>query len=316
MGKYRLRPGRFILALVMLAGILMAAVWGGMSTLGFAKDAVVARMLDVKQLTWQESVRSVQAEGIIIRGEETIKAPLSGELQLLVKDGERLRVGAPIARIDGVSEETIVSPRAGIFCTHLDGLENLLDPGMTDVLDMEAVEKITNRTGVDGSEEVAGGTLIGKVVDNLNPIIIYLRADQPEDVPAAPFQKGSVIKLSQSQQEIRGKIISLWNENNSYTMFVQVDDNNYPENFVHQRHQKIDLALERLEGWLVPEGAIAFKDGDPGLYLVEKQTVTFAPVTVEGRLNGMVSVSSKRLSNMVRYVVNPDWASEGIRLGG
>ncbi|WP_027364836.1 HlyD family efflux transporter periplasmic adaptor subunit [Desulfotruncus alcoholivorax] len=314
MGKYKLHPGRFILVLAMLVGILTVAVWGVFSTLGFAKGAIVARMLDVQQLTWQESIKSVPVEGTIIRREETIKAPSSGKLQLLARDGDRLRVGAPVARINGVSKETIISPGAGIFCTHLDGLENLLDPGMTDVLDMEAVEKISNSSGDDGSEEVSGGTLIGKVVDNLNPIVIYLRVDLAGDASGELFKKGLKVTLSQGKQVIRGNIIRLWNEKNSYTMFIQVDDN-YPESFVHGRRQKMDLALERLEGWLVPEGAIVFKDGNPGLYLVEKQTVTFAPVTVEGRLNGLVSVRGKRLSNTVRYVVNPDWASEGSRLG-
>ena len=314
MGKYKLHPGRFILALVILVSILIVGVWGVMDALSFAKGAVVARLLDVEQLAWKESTRSVPVEAILIRREETIKATSSGELQLLVKDGDRLRVGAPIAQINGASKETIISPSAGTFCTHLDGLENLLDPDLTDVLDMEAVEKINTKAGAAGSEEVAGGTFIGKIVDNLSPIIIYLRVDQPEDVSSTLFIKGSVVVLSQGKQEIRGKIIRLWNENNSYTLFIQVDDH-YPENFIHQRNQELDLALEKLEGWLVPEGAIAFKDGDPGLYLIEKQTVTFAPVTVEGRLNGLVSVSSKLLGNTVRYVVNPDWASEGIRMG-
>lgn len=141
MGKYRVRSSRFIPVLFVLVCGVGLTFWGAWSTLAWAKNNVLLHLLDVQSLV-QDEIRETRAvEGLLVKHEELVKTPVAGQLRLLVKDGDRLRTGALLAEISGIADQKIWSPTAGIFCTHLDNLENLLIPGMIDVLDITAVKK-------------------------------------------------------------------------------------------------------------------------------------------------------------------------------
>lgn len=311
MGKYRIRPGRFVLAIIFLTCIAVLTFWGLWISLAWAKNMVMLNLLDINFLT-QDEIRKTRAiSGLVIRKEEPIKAPVPGELHLLAQDGERLPVGAPLAEIRGVSSRTVYSPRAGVLCTHVDGLENLLVPGMINVLDMSAVEKISNSTQTL-TGEVDGGQIIGKVVDNLQPVLIYITINELEEFLARSFTKGAVARLIFQGKEITGIITEVRAVDNTISLFLEVLK--YPEDFVHERQVQLELVTRRLAGFLVSEKAIVFKDGQPGIYVVSKQEVKWQRVSVKDRLNGMVALSDDSLNNNMRYISNPDWAWEGARL--
>ncbi|SFR14436.1 HlyD family efflux transporter periplasmic adaptor subunit [Desulfoscipio geothermicus] len=313
MGRYRVRPGRFVIALTVMISLAVLVVWGAWSTLAWAKNTVLLNFLEVKFLTRDEIRKTTAVEGLVIRKEEPVKAPASGELRLLAQDGERLRLGAPLAQVRGVEEKTAWSPRAGVFCTHLDSLESVLIPGMIDVLDMGRVEKLSSSSSPQtATGEVAAGQIIGKVVDNLDPVLIYIRVDNPDRYAARLFDKGATVSLLCEGRELTGVITEARVTDNAVNMFVEVAE--YPENFIHQRRVQLELVTRKITGWLVPVNAIAFKDGKPGIYVVHKQIVRWVPVTARNRLNDKVVIGGDHLSESVRYVNNPGWAREGARL--
>lgn len=312
MGRYKLRPRRFIPAVALLFCALAVTLWGVWYGAAWAKSAVLARLLDVRLLAREEIVKTTPVEGVLIRREETVKAPAPGKLRLLARDGERLRVGAPLAEIQGVSSHKVWSPGAGVFCTHLDGLEGLLVPGMIDVLDMGAVERISNNREVAGGGEVTGGELIGKLVDNLQPVLIYIKLDNPGDDAARLWKKGTAVHLLCNGRELTGGITEVRGGGDGLGMFIEVEK--YPESFVHERYQRLELVTRRVAGWLVPERALVFKDGKPGIYVVSKQILRWMPVTARDNVDGKVAISGEGLSEALRYVSNPAWAREGARL--
>jgi len=311
-GRYRVRPGRFVIALTVMVSLVALAFWGAWSTLAWAKNTVLLNLLEVKFLSQDEIKKTMAVEGLVIRKEEPVKAPASGELRLLARDGERLRLGAPLAQVRGLKEKTVLSPRAGVFCTHPDGLENVLVPGMIDVLDMVRVEKLSNSNPQTTTGEVAAGQIIGKVVDNLGPVLIYIQVDNPDEYTAMLFDKGAAVSLIWEGRELTGTITEARVTDNTASMFVELAE--YPENFIHQRRVQLELVTRKIAGWLVPVNAIVFKDGKPGIYLVHKQIIRWEPVTAGNRLEDMIVVSGDHLSESVRYVSNPGWAWEGARL--
>jgi len=309
--RYRIRPSRFIPAVAVLACLLALAGWGVWSALAWAKSAVLHHLLDVRFLAHDEITQTVPVQGLLIKQEELIKAPVPGKLHLLVRDGERLRVGAPLAEIQGITCKTLYSPRAGVFCTHLDGLENLLVPGALDVLDMGAVEKIKTRlpqpkTGA----EVQSGQFIGKVVDNLQPLLLYVEMENAPE-PAPPV--GAAVRLLLEGRELVGRVKEVREFGGRRALLVETGD--YPADLVHRRRVSMQLVTRRLAGWLVPEGAIVFQEGQPGIYVVVKQVVRWIPVAVTDRLEGKVSIEGGHLSSTVRYISNPRWVRDGTRLG-
>lgn len=309
--KYRIRPVRFICVMFILICVASIGIWSLWVTLTWAKNNMLLNLLDVRFLANNEIRKVRSVDGLLIRQEEPIKASVAGEFKLLVQDGDRLRVGADIAKISGVSDKIVRSPRAGIFCSHIDNLETLLNPDMIDVLDMGEVEKISSNLQVL-TEEVDGGQIIGKVMDNLNSILVYIQVDNLEDYVARSFIKEMTIYLIYDGQELTGKVVEARAVDNVLNIFVEIEK--YPDNFIHERNVQLELVTRKIKGWLIPEKAVVFKDGKPGIYVVSKQVISWFPVSVTDRLNEMVVVKGDHLSSLVRYVSNPGWAWEGARL--
>lgn len=312
MGKYRrVRRGRFISVLIVLICLLGLTFWGTWNTLAWAKNNVLLHLLEIQSLTHDEIKETMAVEGLLVKHEELVKAPTDGRLTLLVQDGDRLQMGTLLAEISGREDQRVWSPNTGIFCTHLDNLENLLVPGMIDVLDMEAVEKINNSMR-PASGEVAGGQIIGKVVDNLQPVLVFIKLEEIDEYTARSFRKDTTVSLNWNEQKLTGKIAQASVINSTVSMFVELSQ--YPEVFLHERRVQLNLVTRHMTGWLVPEKAIVFQEGKPGLYIVSEHTICWVPVTVQDRMQGRAAVSSNILSSAVRFINNPGWAREGVRL--
>jgi len=310
-GKYKVRPRRFIPALVVLFCAVGLIFWGAWSTLAWAKNNVLLHFLEVQALTQDEIKETLPVEGLLVKHEEPIKAPAPGQIRLLVQDGDRLRKGTRLAEISGLADHKLLSPRAGVFCTHLDNLENLLLPGMIDVLDVSEVEKI-NLSVKPLTDEVAGGQIIGKVVDNLQPLLIYIQVANMDEFEARSFKKDTSVRLIWHNQQLAGKVTQASFVESTLSMFVELPS--FPAGFIHERRVQLDLVTRRLTGWQVPEEAIVFQAGKPGLYVVAGQAVCWVPVAVQDRLQGIVTIKSKALNSSVRFIKNPGWAREGVRL--
>lgn len=312
MGKYRrVRRGRFIPVLIGLICLLGFTFWGTWSTLAWAKNNMLQHLLEIQPLAYDEIKETMAVEGLLLKHEEPVKAPADGRLTLLVEDGDRLQMGTLLAEISGLEDQQVWSPNSGIFCTHVDNLESMLVPDMIDVLDMDAVEKINNSV-TPASGEVAGGQIIGKVVDNLQPVLLFIRLETIDEHTACSFGKDTTVTLYWNGQKLTGQIAQGSFVGRKVSMFVEL--NEYPAAFLHDRQVQLDLVTRHMTGWLVPEESIVFKEGKPGLYIVSEQTICWVPVTVQDRLQGKVVVSSNILSNAVRFIENPGWAREGVRL--
>lgn len=308
MSRYRFRPTRFILASVVLLAMTSLCLWGGWCGAVWAKDKILLQLLDVQFLTWEDNIKTTPVEAVVIRREETVKAPASGQLRLLARHGQRLRAGAPLAEIQGTSSHQVWSPGAGVFCTDLDGLENLLVPDLVDALDMEAVDKVS-APGQVARSEVSSGELIGKLVDNLQPVLVYFQWDDPGAEPAQIWERGSALYFLCEGQQLKGIITEVRSREGGLGLLAEVEQ--YPECFVYERRQNLEMVTRRVSGWLVPEQALVFKDGQPGLYVVVKNRIQWQPVTARDRLDGKLAVSGENLGQGVRYIQNPRWAKEG-----
>ncbi len=85
MGKYKIRPGRFIPVLVLLVCGAGLAFWGTWSTLAWAKNNVMTHLLDVQPLVHDEIRETLAVEGLLVKHEEPVKAPAAGKIRLLVQ---------------------------------------------------------------------------------------------------------------------------------------------------------------------------------------------------------------------------------------
>jgi len=279
----------------------------------FAWGYLVAAVSRVEVLTMQEVARTVPLEGLLIKEEKVIKSPAGGRLCYTARDGQRLEVGAPAARVIAAEQDAggtvydIFTPVAGIFCTHLDGLESILSPGNLDILDPAGLEKIPQKP-VCAEGRVEKGHPVFKIVDNLSSVYLYARlpkdsfpaglVDRPDWLPAV--RENLTLLIKPYKLADRG---DMWEG-----LFIL---RNYPEGILHYRKVSLYLTVEKLGGLLVPGRAVVYRDGEPGIYMAVRKRARWAPVRIEGEFAGKVAVSGRGLVEGARYVSYPVLAREG-----
>ncbi|MCL2336306.1 MAG: hypothetical protein FWC60_02675, partial [Firmicutes bacterium] len=158
------------------------------------------------------------------------------------------------------------------------------------------------------------GQVFGKVVDNLQPVLIYIRWQNSDAKAAGTFRTGGQAYLLYQGRELPARIREAITTNGESDLLLELSE--YPDDFIHRRDIELQLVIRRLTGWLVPKDAVVFKDGRPGLYVILKQQVSWLPVTVTDRMGDTVSVTGDGLNDQLRYISNPDRVNEGTRLTG
>lgn len=278
------------------------------------RGTIVSAVAKVQFLSNQEVTATVLLEGILFKEEKVVTAPVTGQLQFVCEDGTRLNVGATAAQLavadPGSGSRSVFTPTAGIICHHLDGLENIISPENLDLLDLSHQEKLVGKPAA-ANKQVEKGQPLFKIIDNLAPLTIYTEipktdfppelADKPRWLPAAWENQ----TLSIKPREVR-------DQGDRWAGFFLLAD--YPESLLHYRKVRLTVTTDKLKGLLVPAGAIVYRDGVPGIYLVVKKKAQWVAVKPEGELNGMVAVSGRRFGEEIRYVSNPLLIREGSRV--
>lgn len=277
---------------------------------------LVAEVSNVQFLTRREVSQSVPLEGILIKNENVLRAPVSGKLHLTTADGDRLEAGAKAAQVLAVQTDNggeaydIATTVAGICCTHLDGLEQVLSPDNIEVLVVPELEKIGDKAIADGVR-VEKGQPILKIVDNLSPMYIY--AETPKlNFPDFTADKPIWLQAAWEEQTLSVKPHKVSDKGDRWVGYYMLSA--YPDQLLHQRKILLNVTTRTMEGFLVPHGAVVDREGQPGIFLSIKKKAHWMPVTIEGELEGMLAVSGPELDADSRYINNPLLAREGHRV--
>lgn len=305
LSKRRRRPGsRLVKSLICAAALLFAVllIW----------EYLVIAISDVQLLARREVGRTASLEGILIKEEKVIRAPAAGRLHFTAVDGERLELGARAAQVvaseqdSGERSYSVPTSVAGIVCSHLDGLENILAPGNLDVLELPKLEKIGDKPVPEGSR-VEKGQPVFKMIDNLSPILVYTEISKSE-FPGLADKQGWY-QATWEALPLRIKPVKGTDTGERWEGFFRLSG--YPEQLLHSRKVRLQVTAETLKGFLVESKAIVQRNGEPGIYLAVKKEARWAPVTIEGELEGQVAISGKGLGENTRYVTNPVLVREG-----
>lgn len=301
--KYRpVFPG-FLVSAVLIVLVCFAGVqmWQWFSS----------RLVDIQPLTKDTLVQEVAARAVLVKRETPVKAPASGNVKMLVKEGDRLRLGSAIARITGVNGSvTVYSPGTGLLCMHVDGLEGTLRPENINVLDMKTIEKIGIPDKVQpAAGKVEKGVPFCKLVDNLQPLLLYLKLDEKTNIEE--LNKRKVMNLIWNGERISGNVLET-RSGDGNGFLLRIPD--YPEELLHLRQVDVRVIINELEGYPVPYDALVFRDNRAGIFAVERNFVKWVPVEIAGHLNGKVVLKGNGSGVNTRYITNPDRVKEGSRV--
>lgn len=252
------------------------------------------------------------AEAVLVRDETVITSPATGQLIMLVQDGERVRAGDSIAEVKtmgGDSESSarsalVRAPRSGVVVCRTDGLEGVLNPGQVDILEIAGMKLKANESAArdDGkNKRYEKGQPLIKVVDNLSPLVICLQV--PDGFPADRVKKDVIISMVWENNEFSGRVTDVREYGGRRQAVIR--SLSYPGDFLRNRKVFLALVGESVTGCLVPAKSLVEKEGREGLQIMNKQRVIWVPVKVEGVVNDRAAITGEGVIPGTRYVVNP-----------
>ncbi|ACV61967.1 hypothetical protein Dtox_1081 [Desulfofarcimen acetoxidans DSM 771] len=285
---------------------------------GFFRDMFISKILENRILQYTKIQREVNTEGLLIKGETIVRMPERGKVKYLVKDGTRLRAGVPVVSlqstelnsVEGKVNTLLYNKQAGIFCLHLDGLEQVLSPDNLDVLQVPKIKEI--KSTIDDLEAselkdaaiIESGEPVYKLVDNLKPLLIKLELNQ-EQIPQNVLKLGYGMKLQWQGYSFNGKVVDCRKQDSNFDILLRADD--YPHDLAHYRKIALVVVTQALSGLAVERRSIVLKEGQPGIYSLNKTLIRWLPVKIEAQSENNVIISGAELAEGTSYIHNPFW---------
>ncbi|MCL5781350.1 MAG: hypothetical protein M1119_10760 [Firmicutes bacterium] len=285
---------------------------------GGVKTFILKQFVKIEALQPGVAAQDFAGQGILIKQEYLVNAPVKGVMKFSLPEGERVKTGttfgilsaSSMESVSGVKQYAVKAPVSGVVCNHMDGLETILVPGNLDVVEISALDKIENSSPPVQAGLVESGQPVAKIIDNLAPVYIYSLFKE-EETKQIQLYKKSGITIKWKNEAIEARIDKVFTGKQPAILFMV---KNYPDELLHHRKINFHLTTAMLKGILVEEKSLVQRDDQDGLYLVWKGLVRWVPVEIAGRLGEQVAIQGKDIQPGILYVVNPTFAREGDKL--
>ena len=288
----------------------------------FIWGIMISKFMDVRVLEYIKVRRDIKTDGLLIKRETVIRTPERGKVKYLVADGTRLRVGVPVASIQttdlntvyGQANSVLYAPQSGTFCLHLDGYEQVLSPENLDVMQIPKLEVIDSKA-VNAAQKkfkdvdiIESGQPVYKLVDNLKPLLVKLELAD-DQLPERVLGVDRWLKFQWQGFSFLGRSVDYKKQGAVCDILISVDE--YPHELAHYRKIPLSIVTQELAGLLVDRKSIVLKDGQPGIYFLNKVAIRWVSVKIEGQSENKVVVSGEELTEGMRYIHNPIWYKVG-----
>jgi putative membrane fusion protein len=290
-------------------------------TAGLTRSLLLRWIISVDKIETETIIDTVPVDGLLIKEEFLFRSPINGNVSLTAQDGERISKGTVVAEVKALSLDTpsgstnhqLFAPKSGSLCTHIDGLEEVLNPSTVDVLDLSQVGTIRKELSTDNSTKgtVDSGQVVAKLIDNLQPILICMEINA-DAFTKEYLQAGNKVRVKYKDHIFSAKVTKTETLQQKQSILLSVSS--YPEEIIHLRSTQFELIKDQLSGILVPEDTLIYRDGKAGLYIIYERNIKWIPVEIEGNLHNKVMINSSDLKSGIRYITNPQVILEGDRI--
>lgn len=242
-----------------------------------------------------------QVQATFANEESLVLSPLSGNVEYLGEDGQRVRRGDPVAVVHSVQNQTIAAGTSGLFLHKSDGLESIITS--ENLLTMDLTKLLAQSASIKGGgESVHTGDMLGKIVNNLRPTVAFLEVPDVNELVV-----GKTLRLKIDGQTLNTKILRKSEEPKG----VVVQFPNYVDGTAQQRHQEITWVYNSpTSGVLIPKSALWTKGEELGVFLWSEGVVQFKKVKVLDENEDKACI--KDLPNGIPVVITPRNGLEGL----
>ena len=226
-----------------------------------------------------------ETTGYLIKDESVGIAPESGEIQYLVAVGTAVKKGYPIVAVtpdggdskdsrfseymdklkgyEGLSED-YNSPISGVFSLTVDGYEDYFTPAKMDKIKRETVESLSYKSANLERNSVIEGEPIYKVSNDDNWYVLCW----VDKETAESYSEGREVSLELPEGTVDASVHSVREDGDDYRVIFYL--NVYYEAFCESRAVDMSIVTSDNDGLLVDNKCIVEKDGQQGVYVVNK----------------------------------------------
>lgn len=251
---------------------------------------IVPRVFDIFTSTYLAEYGTLEvkqeAECLIVRNEKVYKAPSSGSVERLEKDGQLLRAGSPVVSVGGGEEE---SDMRGVVSYRSDGFESRFTP--ENMADLTADSLASYRDSESRVTEAAGdtaeaGDVIFKIIDNSQWYMVCWMSEEEASI----FSEGSSVSVRpDGENEVEMTVYSLTAQDEERRVILSC--NRFYEGFDKYRVVECEIIASAYSGIILETDSIVEEDGVRGVYVVDKfGENNFTPVNILSSQGGKTVV--------------------------
>ena len=228
---------------------------------------------------------SYETTGYLIKEESIGVAPENGEIQYLVSVGTAVKKGYPVVSVksDGKDDreprfsdymkklkgyeglsEAYDSPASGVFSLTIDGYEDYFVPEKMNSIKREKVESLSYDSVNLERDSVIKGEPIYKISnDDRWYVLCWVDKDTAES-----YTEGRSVSLEFPDGAVDASVYSVEKDGEDYRVIFFADV--YYEGFCENRALDMSIVTSDNEGLLVENRCIEEKNGQQGVYVVNK----------------------------------------------
>jgi len=258
---------------------------------------------------------SCMAQGILLLQETVVKAPAAGQLVPLVREGERVRAGSTVARLEkpanlaaGSANLELRSPCPGIVSYNFDGWEGALDAASWDRYNLQHLFESMQKDDPDPEQRsvLGAGEPVFKIIDNLINPYLFLKFETEEN---PQYKSGDFVKVTWGDSGTgKMKVISLIKEEGS---FFAVGELLSVCPFPYCRLIEFEVTYQSSEGVVLPASVLVKNEDGVGVFTKTPLGLTFKEVDVISTMKDRVSVTG--IEQGTDVVTNPELAKKIIK---
>jgi len=224
------------------------------------------------------------AEAVFIRDEEIVNSPASGEVKLLVPEGQRVRSGSTVATV-GPGEEEVYAYQSGVISFKNDGSESFFRPGDWSYLNRELLEETENDfSTLRSGQEVQTGQELFRVVNNFS---LHLAILYPPEEPLPGEDSIIRVEFPRLDGEIyRGQLV--------HTVFTDgiiiLKMRQFVDEFLSLRTQPVHIIRGIYRGTLVPRESLVQTEEGTAVLIPGRDKPVLRRVEVIGGNDRLVQV--------------------------
>ena len=242
--------------------------------------------------------------GLLHGTESLIIAQADGKVEPLIKEGERVRKGNAVLKIGDAYSWT---NHAGRVSYQLDGLEGTTDLNTICSTNLEEGYAVQQSGQKQAIPDGVNGQAAAKVINVFDEVYLYATVPRSAYTGSLEADQRIRVRLVDTGDQMTGRVVEVLDTPDGFR-YLKLKLGNVKETVFQQRIYKIELPYDQRTGFLISPDIVVEKDGQTGVYYLQKGFVFWEAVTLgepwdeEGRVvvesgleDGMIIVTTPQL---------------------